>query len=121
MDFGTNGYELSAGYTPVTVLIAPFTVPEGGLSVEFTDVDGAKNTVPLLASQAGTSYSAGETIAQTLSSSSDGIIPCTSPVEWPIGYRDGVGVFNTTTQPLWQTDHLWTASPAPATMTDGVS
>ena len=66
MDFGANGYELSAGYTPVTVLIAPFTVPEGGLRVEFTDVDGATNTVPLLANQAGTSYAAGEVISQTL-------------------------------------------------------
>ncbi|MFR5936372.1 MAG: fimbrillin family protein [Alistipes shahii] len=121
MDFGANGYELSAGYTPVTVLIAPFTVPEGGLRVEFTDVDGATNTVPLLANQAGTSYAAGEVISQTLSSSSDGIIPCTSPVEWPIGYRDGVGVFNTTTQPLWMTDHIWTASQPQATMTYEVS
>ena len=107
--------------SPVTVLIAPFTVPEEGLRVEFTDVDGATNSVPLLANQAGTSYAAGEVISQTLSSSSDGIIPCTSPVEWPIGYRDGVGVFNTTTQPLWMTDHIWTASQPQATMTYEVS
>ena len=121
MYFGANGYELPSGYTPVTVLIAPFTVPEEGLRVEFTDVDGATNSVPLLANQAGTSYAAGEVISQTLSSSSDGIIPCTSPVEWPIGYRDGVGVFNTTTQPLWMTDHIWTASQPQATMTYEVS
>ncbi len=75
----------------------------------------------VLANQAGTSYAAGEVISQTLSSSSDGIIPCTSPVEWPIGYRDGVGVFNTTTQPLWMTDHIWTASQPQATMTYEVS
>ena len=51
MLFGDDGCRLAAGYTSVSLPIAPFTVPEGGLSVEFTDVDGARNTMTLLTTQ----------------------------------------------------------------------
>ena len=121
VDFGQDGCTLEPGYTALSVLIAPFTVPEGGLRVEFTDINGDTNTVPLLQNNSGESYTAGTDIDFTLSSSSDGIVPCTSPVEWPVGYRDGVGVFNNTTQPLWLSEHIWTSSQSQATMTYVVS
>lgn len=121
VDFGNEGYTMAPGYTPLSVLIAPFTVPEGGFSVEFTDINDDTNTVPLLANNAGESYSLGEVIDFTLSSSSDGIVPCYSPVEWPIGYKDGVGVFSNVTQPRWLTEHVWTSSQSQATMTYVVS
>ena len=121
VDFGQDGCTLEPGYTALSVLIAPFTVPEGGLRVEFTDINGDTNTVPLLQNNSGESYTAGADIDFTLSSSSDGIVPCTSPVEWPVGYRDGVGVFNNTTQPLWLSEHIWTSSQSQATMTYVVS
>lgn len=121
VDFGQDGCTLEPGYTALSVLIAPFTVPEGGLRVEFTDINGDTNTVPLLQNNSGESYTAGTDIDFTLSSSSDGIVPCISPVEWPVGYRDGVGVFNNTTQPLWLSEHIWTSSQSQATMTYVVS
>lgn len=116
IDFGENGYEMASGYTPVNFLMAPFTVPENGFSIEFTDIEGNTNTVPFLNNEAGKEYGAGSVIEKTLSSSSDGIVPCYSPVEWPIGYKDGVGVFSNTTQPLWLSEHIWTASQPQATM-----
>ena len=123
VDFGNEGYTMTPGYTPLSVLIAPFTVPEGGFSVEFTDINDDTNTVPLLANNAGESYSLGEVIDFTLSSSSDGIVPCYSPVEWPIGYRDDVPVFTEATQPRWNkgtdlsVEHVWVSSQSQATMT----
>jgi hypothetical protein len=126
VDFGESGYLLPTGYTAVNLLMAPFTVEEGGFDVEFTDVNGDTNTVPLLAKEAGTKYTAGSVIEATMTPSSDGIVPCSSPVEWPIGYVDGVGVFTNTTQPLWHptktypgadVEHIWTSSQSQATIT----
>ncbi|MGN0188053.1 MAG: fimbrillin family protein [Candidatus Cryptobacteroides sp.] len=126
MDFGASGLEMESGYTDISFLMAPFTVPEDGFSLEFTDIKGNTNTIPFLNKKIGEKYPSGSVIDQTLSSSSDGIIGCTSPVEWPIGYVDGVGVFSNTSQPLWNPtklsgssrdlEHIWTSTQPQATM-----
>ena len=101
VDFGAEGTTLTSSYTDVNLLVAPFTVPEGGLELVFTDVNGYENIIPFLAKNAGKEYPAGSALTETVSTSSDGVIPCSSPVEWPIGYKNDNGVFNTTTQPQW--------------------
>ena len=126
MDFGTSGLAMESGYTAVSFQMAPFTVPEDGFLLEFTDIGGNTNTIPFLNKKVGEVYGAGSVIDQTLSSSSDGIIGCTSPVEWPIGYVDGTGVFNNTVQPLWNPtrlsgssrdiEHIWTSTQPQATL-----
>ena len=111
-----NGLELQNGYTEAAFLIAPFTVPEDGFELEFTATDGSVNTIPFLNKKAGKSFVVGDVIEETLSNSGDGIIPCASPVLWPIGYVDGVGVFSNVAQPLWLTEHFWTSTQPQATM-----
>lgn len=39
VDFGAQGLTLSEAYTKVPLVVAPFTVPEGGFEVTFTDRD----------------------------------------------------------------------------------
>ena len=44
---------------------------------------------------------------QYLSAGSDGIIPVTFPVVFPLGYENNLPVFSAATQPQWLTDGLW--------------
>ena len=89
IDFGTEGLALKTGYTPVSFDVAPFTMPSGGLIVTITDIDGNKVDSEVFINNGGTEYKAGQTIEVNLTrSGEDGIVPCTSPVEWPIGYEN---------------------------------
>lgn len=90
MDFG-EGLELKDAYTKVYMAVAPFTVPEGGLNLAFTDVDGTVTNISAFASEkeVGSVLAAGETISTYLSGISDGIIPVTFPVVFPMGYPSG--------------------------------
>ena len=138
--FGDQGYQMKPGYTTISFLMAPFTVPEGGFSLTFTATDNTTNTIPFLNKNIGGVYAAGSLIEQTMSSSGDGVIPCYSPVEWWIGGAGNhgwqiyphistskqLGVFNYDTQPLWKPtaggygtyadDHIWTAAQPQATI-----
>ena len=89
VDFGTSGLPLKVGYNAVAFNVAPFTVPVDGFLVEVKDVDGNTVVSEVLMNDAGTEYKAGETIEINLTRpGEDGIIPCESPVEWPIGYDE---------------------------------
>lgn len=109
VDFGTGGLTLSDAYTKVPLVVAPFTVPEGGFEVTFTDMDNRQSSLTILAKaeDAGTAVAAGEVTKQYLSASDDGIVPVTFPVVFPLGYENGSYVFSATTQPQWLTDGLW--------------
>ena len=90
VDFGTEGLALKTGYTAVSFDVAPFTVPFGGFLVAVIDVDGNKVESEVLINDGGATYDAGETIEFNLTRpGEDGIIPCNSPVEWPVGYENG--------------------------------
>ena len=140
VNFGAQGYQMAAGYTSISFLMAPFTVPEGGFQLTFTATDGTTNIIPFLNKKDGEVYPAGTLIEQTMSASGDGVIPCTSPVEWYIGgggnhgWQDyphittskQLGVFNYDTQPMWRPTsgnkgtysdpHIWTANQPQATI-----
>lgn len=90
MDFG-DGLELTDAYTKVYMAVAPFTVPEGGLDLVFTDVDGTTTELTAFSSEkeVGTILAAGSTLSAYLSGFSDGIIPVTFPVVFPMGYPAG--------------------------------
>ena len=90
MDFG-DGLELKDPYTKVYMAVAPFTVPEGGLNMTFTDVDGTAPSISALSSEkeVGSTVAAGETMTAYLSGNSDGIIPVTFPVVFPLGFPEG--------------------------------
>ena len=137
--FGEQGYQMKPGYTTISFLMAPFTVPDGGFSLTFTATDNTVNIIPFLNKNVGGEFAAGSLIEQTMSSSGDGVIPCVSPVEWWIGGAGNhgwqvyphistkkLGVFNYDTQPLWKPtvggygayndDHIWTAAQPQATI-----
>lgn len=140
VDFGAQGHQMQPGYTEVSFLMAPFTVPEGGFQLTFTAADNTTNIIPFLNKNEGGEFKAGALIEQTMSSSGDGVIPCVSPVEWYIGGGGNhgwadyphittskkLGVFNYDTQPLWKPtaggygtyndDHIWTAGQPQATI-----
>ena len=91
VNFGTNGLELKTGYNTVSFDVAPFTVPLGGFIVTVIDVDGNEVKSEVLINDGGSSYKAGETLEFNLTRpGEDGIIACTSPVEWPVGYENKV-------------------------------
>ncbi len=87
LNFG-DGLTLKDPYTKVYLAVAPFTVPEGGLKLTFTDIDGTVTDIIALGSEreVGTSVVAGETLVTYLSGFSDGIIPVTFPVIFPMGF-----------------------------------
>lgn len=89
MDFG-SGLKLEDAYTKVYLAVAPFTVPEGGLNLEFTDVDGTVTNINALSSEkeVGSELAAGGTLATYLSGYTDGIIPVTFPVIFPMGFAE---------------------------------
>jgi hypothetical protein len=140
VNFGAEGYQMKPGYTEVSFLMAPFTVPEGGFQLTFTAADNKTNMIPFLDKNVGGEFKAGDLLEQTMSSSGDGVIPCSSPVEWWIGGAGNhgwqiyshistskqLGVFNYDTQPLWKPtaggygtyadDHIWTAAQPQATI-----
>ena len=90
VNFGEDGLALKTGYTEVSFAVAPFTVPFGGFLVNVTDVDGNEVESEVLVNDGGSSYKAGETIEFNLTRpGEDGIIACSSPVEWPVGYENG--------------------------------
>ncbi len=106
IDFGSQGLLLTGASTLVSLAVTPFTVPEGGMSVVFTDVDGYETTVPVLskAEDAGTVLAAGETLALHMSTVDDGVIPVTFPVTFPLNTftgAAGTGNFTAVYYPEW--------------------
>lgn len=108
LDFGANGITLTNANTAVYVSVAPFTIPQEGLVAEITDMDGKTLTTSILGGvDGGTTINAGDVKSCYLGRISDGVIPVTFPVEWPIGYANGAYIVSTATQPFWLTDGLW--------------
>lgn len=108
MDFG-EGLELKDPYTKVYMAVAPFTVPEGGLNMTFTDVDGTATSISALSSEkeVGSTVAAGETMTAYLSGNSDGIIPVTFPVVFPMGYPQGATAATQGYNNPTVTEHSW--------------
>jgi len=125
LDFGATGLTLTNAFTKVSLAVAPFTVPVGGMSVVVTDMSGIEKTVSMLTKDedAGIALSAGEGLTVYLSSDDDGIIPVTFPVVFPLGspYNgEAQGAFHATRQPRWVNEGYWiclTQSQAYATWT----
>ena len=90
VNFGQEGLALKTGYTSVSFDVAPFVVPLGGFLVTVTDVDDNTVESEVLVNDGGSNFKAGETIEFNLTKpGEDGIIACSSPVEWPVGYENG--------------------------------
>jgi len=109
LDFGEAGLVLSDAFTKVSLAVAPFTVPEGGMVVKLVGMDGNTVSINILgeASDAGQTLAAGEVFTQYLSRDNDGVIPVSFPVIFPLGKPEGQAVFTAATQPRWVTEGIW--------------
>ena len=103
LDFPEGGLELKSATTTVSVVVLPFTVPEGGFDVEFEDVNGKTMQTSFYnqKSDIGKVVAAGETAEITVSRSADGVVPVTFPVVFKLGKYDGVQNFTKDTLPKW--------------------
>lgn len=93
IDFG-DGYTFKDAYTKVSILTSPFTIPEGGLDVIFNNTDDSQLEIKTLnaESEIAKEIKAGTSYSSYLSGISDGIIPVTFPVVFPMGpMPDGKG------------------------------
>ena len=129
VDFGQSGYEMTPGNNAISVRLAPFTIPVGGIELVLTDLAGNSVSHTVWAMDYGTEIKAGE--VRTASIQMDeglDVVPCNSPVEWPVGYVSGVAMFTKSNQPLWPqkdfktvqdyvTPHTWTSTQPQATIT----
>ncbi len=111
IDFGDEGWRVPAEGGKVQMLVAPFTVPEGGMELEFTDMAGASNVMAVMSSDEGVKVKSGDAIAVQVSRIDDGIVPVTFPVYFPIGFAPDkivdmkstdIGYTNAANQPLWR-------------------
>ena len=92
-DFGQSGIELT-GYTELSCEVAPFTVPEGGFELVFTDVSGNSNTVIIMDSEMTKSYLAGSVSSMVVTAEGTAGGSEGQSVRWPVGFYDGVGGTN---------------------------
>lgn len=134
VNFGAEGYAMKPGMTDISVLMSPFIVPDGGIELVFTDISGNVNSVCVWETESGVSFKAGDRRTASIQTSEDvEVVPCNSPVEWPVGYVDGIAMFTKQNQPLWpqlglkageymtSTPHTWTAEQTQATITWNLS
>lgn len=113
VDLGAGGRQITGSSMPVEISVAPFTVPEGGLSVTVSGPDGASKTSTVMSTgkYVGSRLEAGQLYSVAVSGfEDDGIEPVTFPLTWPIGKRDGKQAFTAALQPRWKSDGYWTSS-----------
>ena len=114
VNFPGEGLSLKDAYTRVCASITPMTIPAGGFSVKFTDVDGTESQMDMLASETeeGKKIAAGETYETFMNAINDGIVPVTFPVVFPLGYPNGdvTQLGNNNAAQTWLAD--WTGDEA---------
>lgn len=114
--FPDEGLALQTSTTVIPVLVLPFTVPEGGFSIEFTDANGEVNKTAFLTqeSDTGTGIVAGSATSVAITHYGDGIVPVSFPVEWPIGREggdtSGTQRFTDVLFPEWKAASTWHCS-----------
>lgn len=110
LDFGISGITLTQAFTKVTLAVAPFTVPNGGMDVVVENMQGTESVIKILdkATNIGTVLAAGKVLTEYLSKDNDGIIPVNFPVVFPLGKTNDVANFTAITQPKWVSEGAWT-------------
>ncbi|NGF56403.1 hypothetical protein G5B00_07720 [Parapedobacter sp. SGR-10] len=108
LDFGTAGIVLTSAFTKVSLAVAPFTIPEGGMDVVLSDLSGNETIITILDGEEGTVLAAGQVLTEYLSRDNDGIIPVNFPVVFSLGLTNGDRNFTAVTQPRWVSDGIWT-------------
>ena len=115
VNFPEGGLKLETAKTEVKIAVLPFTVPKGGFSLKFTDVDGKSAETLFLAQESdeGKAVEAGTVTDITVSSSGDGVEPVTFPVLFPISKVDGKQNVTEALQPRWKTEGYWSCTAQP--------
>lgn len=115
LTFPGGGLKLEGSGTVLPAVVLPFVNPEGGFDITFTDVNGKTNQTAFLNqdSDAGKVVSAGDIVSVTVTRSSDGVVPVTFPVVFPLGKVDGVQNFTAALQPKWVSSGYWSCTSQP--------
>ena len=113
--FPDGGLKLSEANTVIPVVILPLTVPADGFDIEFNDIDGSSNQTSFLSqdSDAGTMIVAGSIYNVNITRSSDGVVPVTFPVVFPVDRVNGETRFSESLQPKWVSDGYWSCQDQP--------
>lgn len=102
LNFG-EGLTLEEDKTTVSFVVAPFTVPEGGLTLE-VETTAATSTLNIFTTEGGRELVAGQVIEWNLSNMGDSVEPVDFPVVFLLGLDDdGAGYCNADLQPTWKT------------------
>lgn len=111
LDFGASGITLTQAFTKVTLAVAPFTIPAGGMDVVVKNMQGVESVINILGKpeNEGTVLAAGKVLTEYLSKYNDGIIPVTFPVIFPLGYVSGNPTNSATIQPRWIGEGIWSS------------
>ena len=115
LEFPEGGLKLEALKTQIPVAVLPFTVPEGGFGIRFTDVDGKTNETAFFAQEtdAGKKIAAGSYTDVAITASADGVVPVVFPVQFPISKVDGKQNFTKDNQPRWLAEGYWSCAGQP--------
>ena len=115
LNFPEGGLKLEAAGAVLPVVVLPFENPEGGFDITFTDVNGKSYTTSFLNqdSDAGRVIASGEIVNVNVTRSSDGVIPVTFPVVFPLGVDNEVRNFTEALQPKWVGAGYWSCPSQP--------
>lgn len=115
LDFPEGGLKIEATGAVLPVVVLPFENPAGGFDITFTDINGKQYTTSFLNqdSDAGKVVASGDIVNVNVTRSSDGVVPVTFPVVFPLGVENNVKNFTETLQPKWVSTGYWSCPSQP--------
>ena len=115
LDFPEGGLKIQAAGAVLPVVVLPFENPAGGFDITFTDINGKQYTTSFLNqdSDAGKIVASGDIVNVNVTRSSDGVVPVTFPVVFPLGVENDVRNFTETLQPKWVSTGYWSCPSQP--------
>lgn len=115
LDFPEGGLKIQAAGAVLPVVVLPFENPAGGFDITFTDINGKQYTTSFLNqdSDAGKVVASGDIVNVNVTRSSDGVVPVTFPVVFPLGVENDVRNFTETLQPKWVSTGYWSCPSQP--------
>lgn len=115
LNFPEGGLKIQAAGAVLPVVVLPFENPAGGFDITFTDINGKQYTTSFLNqdSDAGKIVASGDIVNVNVTRSSDGVVPVTFPVVFPLGVENDVRNFTETLQPKWVSTGYWSCPSQP--------
>lgn len=115
VDFGEEGLPAAENATTVYVTVNPFTIPEYGFELTFTDDKGNSKLQTILDSEEdkGRTINPGDELGIEVEQFVPEVDGVEFPVIFPLGFTDGVSAFSESKQPRWKTESVWECESQP--------